>query len=106
MQKSPWFKSNQPWRNGLVTATGFSLFAVVASLLWSAGYTEWAFLISFTALWLLISLIWSNDRFIEHSGSILANVVDHNFEHVHERIELLEKELERVQDRPLSQNRI
>ena len=88
--------TTHPWRNGLVVTTGLSLFTVLASLLWSAGHAEWAFVLAFLTVWLLISLFWSNDEFNEESGSILARIVDHNFDQMHERLEQLEQELDQV----------
>ena len=105
MKNTPWFHSGHPWRVGLMTTTCLSLFVVVASLLWSAGYAEWAFLLVFVALWAFISFIWSNDHFIEQSGSILAGIIDHNFRQLHERMDFLEQELERVQDQRGDQTR-
>ena len=91
--------THHPWRNGLIVTTGLSLFAVLASFLWSAGYPEWAFVLLFVAVWLLISLFWSNDEFNEESGSILARIVDHNFDQMHERMEQLEQELVQLQSK-------
>lgn len=98
MKSTPWLNSSHPWRVGLMTTTGLSLCVVVASLLWRTGYAEWAFLLVFVALWAFISFIWSNDHFIEQSGSVLAGIIDHNFRQLHDRMEFLEQELQRVQD--------
>jgi hypothetical protein len=46
----------------------------------------------FFATWAFISMIWSNDHFIEESASVLARIVDHNFDHIHERLEQLERD--------------
>jgi hypothetical protein len=92
MKTVPWFKTKRAWRNSLMVTTGLSLFSFLASLLWNAGHPEWAFVLLFMAIWLLISMIWSNDDFIEESSSILASIVDHNFDQVHERLEQLERE--------------
>jgi hypothetical protein len=97
MKSGPIFNTRHPWRNGLIATTGLSLFAVMASLLWSAGHPEWAFVLLFVAVWLLTSLFWSNDEFNEESGSILARIVDHNFSQMHERLEQLEQELVQLQ---------
>lgn len=86
--------SKLPWRNGLIATTGLSLFAFFASILWSAGHADWAFVVVFIGLWLLISLVWSSDHFNEESSTVLAGIMDHNFEQMHERIEQLEKVLE------------
>ena len=104
MKIAPWFKVKHAWRNGLIVATGLSLFSFLASLLWTAGHPEWAFVLLFVATWTLISLIWSNDHYIEESASILARIVDQNFDQVHERLEQLEQEL--TQEQQLSPDRI
>jgi hypothetical protein len=98
LDKTTRFKSAQPWRDGLLATTSLSLLVVLASVLWNAGHAQWAFLLVFLALWLLISLNWSNDRFIEQSGTLLARIVDHNFQRVYERMEFLERELQKVQN--------
>ena len=87
------FKRKQPWRDALIATTGLSVFILASSLLWKSGYQEWAFVLAFVAIWLLISISWSNIDFTEESGSILAGIVDHNFHQLHERIEQLEQEL-------------
>lgn len=92
------FKRKQPWRDGLIASTGLSLFALAASLLWNSGHPEWAFVLLFTAIWLLISISWSNVDFTEESGVILANVMDRNFHRLHERIAKLEQELDRIEN--------
>jgi len=97
--------TSHPWRNGLIVTTGLSLFTVLASLLWRAGYAEWAFVLAFFTVWLLISLFWSNDEFNEESGSILARIVDHNFDQMHERLEQLEKELDQIRNTRLEGDR-
>ena len=88
----------QPWRNALIATTGLSVFILVASLLWNSGHPEWAFALAFVAIWLLISISWSNIDFTEESGTILARIVDHNFDHMNERIEQLEQELAAVKN--------
>ena len=99
------FKRKQPWRNALLATTMLSLFLVLSSLLWSSGYQEWAFLLAFAAIWVLISLSWSNVDFTEESSSILARIVDHNFEEMHVRIEELEQELASLRALPLNEDR-
>ena len=89
-------KTQRPWRNGLIATTGLSLFTVIASLLWRSSHAEWAFVLIFVAIWVLISVIWSNDDFNEESGSILAHIVDRNFSQMNERLERMERELEQV----------
>lgn len=65
-----------------------------ATLLWQAQHQEWAFLLAFSAVWFLISISWSNIDYTDKTGAILARIVDSNFDHVHERLEALEQELE------------
>lgn len=91
--------TRHPWRNGLIVTTGLSLFTVLATILWNAGHAEWAFVLAFLVIWLLISLFWSNDEFNEKSGSILARIVDHNFDQMHERLEQLEQELDALRNK-------
>jgi len=87
------FLGRQPWRNALIATTGLSLFFMVSSLLWKSGHAEWAFLLGFLAVWTLLSTSWSNMRYVEESGAILAKIVDDNFSRLFERIEQLEQEL-------------
>jgi len=101
MKSVPLLNTRHPWRNGLIVTTGLSLFTLLASLLWSAGHAEWAFVLAFVAVWLLISLFWSNDEFNEESGSILARIVDDNFDQMHQRLEQLEQELEQIRGKSL-----
>jgi hypothetical protein len=96
--------SNLPWRNGLIATTGLSLFAFFASILWSAGHADWAFVVAFIGLWLLISLIWSSDHFNEESSTLLAGIMDHNFEQMHERLSQLECALDESEE-PQSQTK-
>lgn len=93
------FKRKQPWRDALIATTGLSVFVLAASMLWSSGHHEWAFVLVFTAIWLLLSISWSNIDFTEKSGAILANVMDHNFHRMHEQIEKLETELAELKSR-------
>jgi hypothetical protein len=97
--------THHPWRNGLIATTGLSLFTVLTTLLWSAGHAEWAFVLAFMTVWLLISLFWSNDEFNEESGSILARIVDHNFDQMHERLEQLEQELDQIRSKRMERGR-
>jgi hypothetical protein len=87
------FKRKQPWRDALIVTTGFSVFILASSVLWSSGHQEWAFALAFFATWLLISISWSIIDFTEESGSILARIMDHNFQQMSERIEQLEQDL-------------
>jgi hypothetical protein len=87
------FKRKQPWRDALIACTGLSVFVLAASRLWATGHHEWAFVLVFTATWLLLSISWSNVDFTEKSGEILARLMDHNFDRTNERIGHLEREL-------------
>lgn len=86
-------KRKQPWRDALIATTGLSVFTVACTLLWNSGHPEWAFALAFVAVWALIFISWSNIDFTEESGSILARIVDQNFEQMNERIAQLEQEL-------------
>jgi len=92
------FNRKQPWRDALIATTGFSVFILASTMLWGSGHPEWAFALAFVAIWLLISISWSNIDFTEESGSILARIVDHNFHQMYERIEQLEQDLAAVRD--------
>ena len=105
MKSAQLLDTRHPWRNGLIVTTGLSLFSVLASILWNAGHAEWAFVLAFLAVWLLISLFWSNDEFNEESGSILARIVDHNFDQMHERLEYLERELDEIRNKSVNNER-
>ena len=90
------FNRKQPWRDALIATTGLSVFILASTMLWSSGHPEWAFALAFVAIWLLISISWSNIDFAEESGSILARIVDHNFHQMNDRIEQLEQDLAAV----------
>ena len=94
MKRSARLALSRPWRNGLILTTGLSMLMFGASELWSSGLAEWAFVVSFIAAWCLISIFWSNDRYIEGSNQLLAGIVDHNFERIHERLVDLEHKLD------------
>ena len=83
-----------PWQSGLLATSALSAILFASSLLWQAQHQEWAFLLAFSAVWFLISISWSNVDYTDRTGTILARVVDNNFDHVHERLEALEAELE------------
>jgi len=87
------FKIKYPWRSGLIISTVLSTLVFCATLLWQAGYAQWAFLLLFAAMWLMISLFLINDEFNEESGLILANMLDDNVDHLLERIHQLEQKL-------------
>ena len=90
------FRRKQPWRDALIATTGLSAFIVTSSILWKSGHHEWAFALAFVATWLLLFISWSNIDFAEESGSILAGIVDHNFDQMSARIEQLEQALASV----------
>jgi hypothetical protein len=89
------FKRKQPWRDALIATTGYIALLFLSSLLWTSGYEEWAFALAFFATWILLAISWSNIDFTEKSGTLLAEVMDHNFEHMHSRIAELEENLSR-----------
>ncbi len=89
------FKRKQPWRDALVATTGYGTLLFISSLLWTSGHQEWAFVLAFFSTWILLAISWSNIDFTEKSGSLLAEIMDHNFEHVHSRIAQLEESLGR-----------
>jgi hypothetical protein len=91
------YKRKQPWRDALIATTGLSVFTLAATLLWTSGYPEWAFALTFLSVWVLISISWSNIDFTEQSGTILARIMDKNFLQMHNRIEQLEEEISRLQ---------
>ena len=93
MQGIKVFRRKQPWRDALVATTGLSVFVLASSMLWNSGHQEWAFALTFVAIWLLLFISWSNIDFAEESGSILASIVDHNFDQMSERIDQLEQAL-------------
>ena len=92
------YKRKQPWRDALIATTGLSVFMLAATLLWNSGYQEWAFALSFLSVWVLISISWSNIDFTEQSGTILARIMDNNFDQMQRRIEQLEEELSRLRN--------
>lgn len=90
-------KKVNPWQNGLLATSALAAIFFASSLLWQQGYAQWAFVLAFSAIWALISISWSNVDYAEESGTILAGIVDNNFNQVHERLVQLEKELEGLQ---------
>ena len=96
------FNRKQPWRDALIATTGLSVFILASTLLWNSGHPEWAFALAFVAIWLLLSISWSNIDFTEESGTILARIVDHNFHQMNERIEQLEQDLASVRSSALA----
>ena len=92
-------KKANPWQNGLLATSALAAVMFSSTLLWQQGHPEWAFLLAFSATWALISISWSNVEYTEKSGNILARIVDHNFNQVHERLEQLEEELELLREK-------
>ena len=96
MERAMGLRRMRPWRNALMATTGLAVFFIFASSLWQSGHHEWAFLLFFLAVWVLISISWSNIRFAEESGTILAGIVDRNFESLQRKVERLEEQLEKL----------
>jgi len=93
------------WQNGLLATSALAAIFFAASLLWQQGHAQWAFALAFTAVWALISISWSNVDYAEESGTILAHIVDHNFNQLHERLEEMEKELEILREQATDRHR-
>ena len=94
-------KKMKAWQSGLLATAALAATFFAATLLWQQGQPQWAFLLAFAAVWVLVSISWANVDFSERSGTLLARVVDHNFEQMHERLEELEKEVEQLRaERP------
>ena len=77
------------WSNALITTAALSVAAFLGDLLWTSGHAEWAFVLAFLTIWLLATLFWSNDSFNQHSDWLLAEAMDHNVDHLVERLEAL-----------------
>jgi hypothetical protein len=88
-----------PWQRSLLATSALSAAFVGASLLWQGGHPEWAFLLAFATVWVTLSISWSDLHFTEQSGVMLAQIVDHNFEHLHDRLAELERELTALRER-------
>ena len=86
----------RPWQSALLATSGLAAMFVVTSFLWQAGYPQWGFLLAFGSVWALIAISWSNVDYTEVSSLLLADIVDHNFSHLQERIQQLEEELEQL----------
>jgi hypothetical protein len=86
----------KPWLNGLITTTVLAVLLTLAGQLWTDGRQEWAFAVFFSGVWLLISIFWSNAHYNEEAGVILADIVDHNFRKVSDRIDQLEQRLAEI----------
>ena len=86
------------WQSALLATSALAATFFAASLVWQQGHPQWAFLLAFAAVWVLISISWASIDFSEKSGTLLARIVDHNFDRVHERLEYLENELDRLRE--------
>jgi len=93
------FWTRNPWGSGLLLSTALAVLLVPANVLWQAGFPEWAFVLLFGAVWASFSLCLANDRFIEESGLILAQVLDESNDRLLCRIHRLEQELANLNDR-------
>jgi len=91
-----WIK--HPWSGSLLWSTLLSGLAVAGSMLWHAGFLQWAFVLFFAALWLFFTICLANDRFNEQSGLILARLLDENVEHLLDRIRELEETVASLSD--------
>lgn len=88
-----------PWQSALLATSGLGAIFVATNTLWQAGHPQWGFLLAFCAVWALISISWSNVDYTEESGLILADIVDRNIQHLHDRIEELEREIALLKER-------
>ncbi len=91
-------KRMNAWQSGLLATSALAATFFAASLLWQQGHPQWAFVLAFAAVWVLISVSWASVDYAEKSGTMLARIVDHNFDDMHERVAYLEKELERLRE--------
>lgn len=82
------------WQSSLLATSGLAAAFFAASLLWQQGLAEWGFLLGFAAAWALVALSWSSVAYTERSGVLLAQIMDRNFEQMHERVVELEQEVE------------
>ena len=83
-----------PWQRSLLATCALSAAFVAASLLWQSGHPQWAFVVAFLTTWITFSVAWSDVDYTEESGVVLAQIVDHNLERLHGRLEDLERQLE------------
>jgi predicted membrane metal-binding protein len=89
------FKS---WQSSLLATSGLAAALFAASQLWQQGLAEWGFLLGFAAVWALVALSWSSAAFTERSGILLARIMDRNFEQMHERVVVLEQEVQTLRE--------
>lgn len=83
-----------PWQRSLLATCALSAAFVAASLLWQSGNPQWAFVVVFATTWVTLSIAWSDVDYTEQSGIQLAQIVDHNFDQLHDRLNELEQQLE------------
>ncbi|MEJ2401217.1 MAG: hypothetical protein P8Y52_07465 [Xanthomonadales bacterium] len=94
-----------PWQRSLIATCALSAAFVAASLLWQAGHPQWGFVVAFLTVWATLSIAWSDVDYSEASGIVLAQIVDHNLDRMHERFEELERQLEELRSHRASTNR-
>jgi len=87
-----------PWQRSLLATCALSAAFVAASLLWQSGNPQWAFIVAFATVWATLSVTWSDVDYTEESGVLLAQIVDHNFDRLHERLEELERQLDDLRE--------
>lgn len=92
-------RKRRSWQNALLATSGLGALFVATSVLWQSGYPQWGFILAFAGVWALIAISWSNVDFTEETGAILARIVDHNFDQMHERVSRLEAELDELHQR-------
>ena len=94
-----------PWQRSLLATCALSAGFVAASLLWQSGSPQWAFVVAFTTVWATLSVTWSDVDYTEESGMLLAQIVDHNFDQLHGRLEELERQLDDLRKSRTMQDR-
>jgi hypothetical protein len=94
-----------PWQRSLLATCALSAAFVAASLLWQSGSAHWAFVVAFATVWVTLSLTWSDVDYTEKSGVMLAQIVDHNFDRLHGRMQELEQQIEELRSRKTPSNR-
>lgn len=94
-----------PWQRSLLATCALSAAFVAASLLWQSGNPEWAFVVAFASVWVTLSLAWSDVDYTEESGVLLAQIVDHNFDRLHDRLQELEQQIEELRTHRAHPNR-
>ena len=87
-----------PWQRALLVTSALSAAFFAAAWVWQAGHPQWAFLIAFLAVWVTLSLVWSEVQFTEDSGVLLAEIVDRNIDGLHDRLGEVERILEELRE--------